>query len=303
MAEYFRLNYPSRPEHLAQAHFTDNYDEKKQRLQDFATLVAKTNAIYAQIPPQKKDAMYELVVYPVRCSALLNTKVLSPDPAQAQQAYDQIQQETKYYNEQLAGGKWNDIMSASPHKLPVFGPPAATGTAAAPQDETGGGNYISIDAAHAAHETAGPGVAWKVIVGLGRSAHSITLLPTTAAVPGAASLEYPFTAAQSGSANVLVYCIPTHALYPGMSLRYSASIDGEPPKVVDIDTVEFSKPWSTNVLRGAAIGTTQHVIATPGRHTLTIHPLDPGVVFDKVVIDLGGLKPTQTGPPETAANP
>jgi hypothetical protein len=305
MAGYFRLNFPSRPEHLLQAQFTDNYREKQQRLQEFASLVRKTDAIYQQMPPEKRDAMYELVVYPVRGSALLNQKILSADPAQAQQAYDRIQTETKYYNEQLAGGKWNDIMSAAPHKLPVFAPPAASGTAAAAPQPAGAdaGGYVSIDAAHAAVKTGGPGVTWTVIAGLGRSGRSITLLPTTAAVPASASLQYRFTAAQSGTASVLVYCLPTHALYPGIGLRYSASIDGDPPQTVNIDTAEFSKPWGVNVLRGAAIGTTQHSLARPGRHTLTIRPLDPGVVFDKVVIDLGGLKPTQDGPPETASNP
>ena len=314
MDEYFRLNYPSRPEHLAQAHFTDNYGEKKRRLEDFADIVLDTNTLYAEMPPEKKDAFYELVVYPVRCAALLNIKVLSPDPAQAQQAYNQIQTETQYYNEQLAGGKWNHIMSADPHKLPVFGPPAASGTTAAPQEETGGGSYVSIEAAHAGYTTDdpgvtwrttnGPGVTWTVIQGLGRSRMgSITLLPTTAPVPDTASLQYSFTAAQSGVATVLIYCIPTHALYPGMSLRYSASIDGEPPKIVNIDTAEFSKPWAANVLRGAAIGSTQHIITAPGHHTLTLHPLDPGVVFDKVVIDLGGLKPTQDAPPPRPLTP
>jgi hypothetical protein len=304
MGEYFRLNFPSRPEHLAQADFTNNYHEIQQRLQDFARLVEKTNALYQQMPPDKKDAMYELVVYPVRGSALLNTKVLSPDPAQAQAAYDQIQQETKYYNEQLAGGKWKDMMSAAPHKLPVFGPPVAGVTAATPAAPAAdGGGYLSIDAAHAATMTGGPGVTWTVIPGLGRSGHAITLLPTTAAVPGSASLQYAFTMPASRTASVIVYCLPTHALYPGIGLRYSASIDGEPARIVNIDTEEFSKPWGVNVLRGAAIGATRHTVASPGRHTLTLRPLDPGVVFDKILIDLGGLKPTQDGPPETPANP
>jgi hypothetical protein len=300
LGEYFRLNYPSKPEHLMSAQFTDNYGEKQRRLQDFASLVAKTNALYQIMPPEKKDALYELVVYPVRCSALMNIKFLSPDPAKAQEAYDDIQKETKYYNEQLAGGKWNFIMSAAPRNLPVFGPPVASGTAAAAQAAilSGSGGYVSFDAWHPTDTTGGAGVAWKSIDGLGRSAHSVTLLPSTVSVPDSASLQYSFDAKTSGTASVVVYCIPTHALYPGMRLRYSASIDGETPKVVDIDTVEFSKPWSINVLRGAAIGTTQHLISGAGEHRLTIHPLDPGVVFDKVVIDLGGLRPTQSGPPD-----
>jgi hypothetical protein len=81
-------------------------------------------------------------------------------------------------------------------------------------------------------------------------------------------------------------------------LRYSAAIDDQAPQIVDIDTLEFSHQWSTNVLRGAAIGTTASSV-TPGWHILRIRPLDPGVVFDKIVIDLGGLKPSQLGPPET----
>ncbi len=303
MGEYFGLNYPSKPEHMMSAQFTSNYQEKQGRLQDFTELVGKTNALYRQLPAEKRDAFYEMVVYPVRCSALMNAKFLSDSPIAAQKAYDEIQEETKDYNEQIAGGKWNFIMSAAPRKRPVFGPPVATGTTPAPAPETSGsdGGYVSIDAAHATGKTGGPGVTWTAIQGLGRSGHAITLLPATAAIPDAAALTYRFSVPGAVTASVLVYCIPTHAVYPGMSLRYSASVDGDPPKIVDIDTVEFSKPWSINVLRGAAIGTTQHTIATPGSHTLTLHPLDPGVVFDKVVIDLGGLKPTQLGPPETSA--
>jgi hypothetical protein len=300
--EYFRLNYPSKPEHLLHAQFSDNYNEKQRRLEWFARLVEKTNTLYAKMPPEKKDAFYELVVYPVRCSALINQKILSPSPDEAEKAYEQIQTETQYYNEQLAGGKWNHIMSANPHNQPVFQKPSA---AASPEPAAGGeaappgGGYVSIEAEHAARKTAGEGVGWKVISGLGRSGGSITLLPTTSSVPGAADLEYDFTAPNAGSAKVIVYCIPTHAIHPGLQLRYSAGIDQEAPQTVDIDTVEFSREWSVNVLRAAAIGTTTHTLAA-GKHTLKLSPLDPGVVFDKVVIDLGGLQPSHLGPPETA---
>ena len=110
-------------------------------------------------------------------------------------------------------------------------------------------------------------------------------------------MEYDFTAPHNGPAKVIVYCLPTHALHPGMKLRYSVTVDSAPPAIVDIDTAEFSKPWSVNVLRGAAIGTADFPL-TKGNHTLKLRPLDPGVIFDKVVIDLGGLKPSHLGPPE-----
>lgn len=291
--EYYRLNFPAKPEHMTMAAFTDNYQEKTTRLKRFAALVGKTDALYQNMAAAKKDAFYETIVYPVRGSALMNQKYLGPNPVGA---HEQIQTETKYYNEQVAGGKWKSMMSSAPRKLAVFQKPAATPpptTTSGPADN----NYVSIEAEHPARATAGNGVAWKVIAGLGRSGDSVTLLPTTADVPASAVMEYDFTAPKAGPAKVLVYCIPTHAIHPGRKLRYSASIDTGPPAVVDIDTAEFSKPWSANVLRGAAIGTTE-VQLTAGRHTLKLRPLDPGVIFDKVVIDLGGLKPSHLGPPE-----
>ena len=86
----------------------------------------------------------------------------------------------------------------------------------------------------------------------------------------------------------MVYCLPTHAIYPGLKARYSASCGwGEPP------TSSISTPWnsgansgSQNVLHNDAIGVTESKVAA-GRHTLTIRPLDPGLVFEKIVIDLG----------------
>jgi hypothetical protein len=58
--------------------------------------------------------------------------------------------------------------------------------------------------------------------------------------------------------------------------------------------------WSTNVLRASAFGVTKHAIA-PGKHTLRIFMVDPGVVLDHLTIDLGGLKPSYLPPAETVA--
>ncbi len=223
----------------------------------------------------------------------MNEKYLGANPTEA---HDKIQAETKTYNEQIAGGKWKFMMSSAPRKLAVFQKPT---TAPPPTiaSEPADNNYVSLEAERPSRATAGNGVAWKVIPGLGRSGDSVMLRPTNMDVPAAAVMEYDFTATKEGEAKVLVYCLPTHAIRPGMKLRYSASIDAGPAAVVDLDTAEFSKPWAANVLRGAAIGTTDAKL-TKGKHVLKLRPLDPGVVFDKIVIDLGGLKPSHIGPPE-----
>ncbi|NQX02052.1 glycosyl hydrolase 115 family protein [bacterium] len=293
--ESYRLNFPAKPEHLQKAQFTDHYQEKATRLKRFAALVEKTDALYRKMPAAKKDAFYQTVVYPVRGSALMNEKYLGPNPAEA---HEKIQAETTIYNEQIAGGKWKFMMSAAPRKLAVFQKPAATPVPTA-ASEAADPHYVSFEAERPSRATAGIGVAWKVIVGLGRSGDSVALRPTTAEIPATAVMEYDFTATRDGPAKVLVYCLPTHALSPKMKLRYSVAVDSGAPVIVDIDTAEFSKPWAANVLRGAAIGSSDFAL-TQGKHVLKLRPLDPGVVFDKVVIDLGGLKPSYLGPPENS---
>ena len=45
--------------------------------------------------------------------------------------------------------------------------------------------------------------------------------------------------------------------------------------------------------------TTTHNLSTPGAHTLKIWALEPGVIIQKIVVDLGGLRPSYLGPPES----
>jgi hypothetical protein len=91
-------------------------------------------------------------------------------------------------------------------------------------------------------------------------------------------------------------------------LRYAVSIDGEPPQVVNIEAgkrgvdLEKNDTWKKNVLRGAALGFSDHVIKGGATHTLRVWALDPGLALEIIVIDFGGLKPSQLGPPETSAN-
>jgi hypothetical protein len=262
--EYYRLNYACKPEHLLRAEFDEQ--EAQQRLQRFARLVEKTNALYEKIEPARRDAFYELVVYPVRCSAWMNQKFL--DPAHAQRAYDQIQTETKYFNETLAGGKWRDMMSAAPRQLPVFQPPGTNNVL----------KLVSKPAvlvrlpAEKPTRTTGPS---KVIDGL-----------DAIAAPPKTVLEYDFELSVTGAVEVAVHCIPTHAPDPRSELRYAVALDEESPQLVNIDAAEFSKTWSKNVIRAAAIGTTRHVIA-PGKHTLRLWAVDSDILFDKIAITKG----------------
>jgi hypothetical protein len=300
--EYYRLNYACRPEHLHLAGFTKNYNEISDRLIRFAKLVRKAEDIYTRMPAEKKDAYYELVLYPVRGSSLANQMHLGGSGEQASRAYEQIQSETKFYNERVANGKWRNMMSSNPRSRPALKKPIDHATvssenamAAAASDQ----GFVSIEAEHSGRRAAPLGTEWKVISGLGRSGDAIALLPSSTSDLKSAALEYEFTSATTSAVQVVIHCIPTQPVYPPVRERYSVSIDSGEAKVIDIATAERSRDWSTNVLRAAAIHSSTHTLNTAGRHTLKLQPLDPGLVFDKIVIDLGGLKPSYLGPSET----
>jgi Gylcosyl hydrolase family 115 C-terminal domain len=92
---------------------------------------------------------------------------------------------------------------------------------------------------------------------------------------------------------------PTLNFVPGRGLRYGVSFDEETPQIVDVLANNNTEAWETAVKDNVRKAKTSHTIATPGYHTLKIWMVDPGVVLQKLVVDLGGVKPSYLGPPET----
>jgi hypothetical protein len=91
---------------------------------------------------------------------------------------------------------------------------------------------------------------------------------------------------------------------PGRGLRYAVSIDDEAPQVVTLVPANYqaqngNRDWEKVVGDNARYGRSRHAIATAGYHTLKVWMVDPAVVVQKLVVDLGGMKPSYLGPPES----
>jgi hypothetical protein len=165
--DYYGLNIVTRPEHLDHGSSGFDFtgaqgrgDEAQRRLDRFAALVASAESLYAQLPTDTKAAFYELVLYPVRATALVNRKVLLAErsrlwarqgraatgavAAEALAADAALQHELEFYNLRNADGKWDHMLSPmaaeelpawaqetqSPFYMPTLGhyaPPVAAG--------------------------------------------------------------------------------------------------------------------------------------------------------------------------------
>jgi hypothetical protein len=171
-----------------------------------------------------------------------------------------------------------------------------------------GDGSVSIEAEHFTRNSAGP-VRWEKIDNYGRTLSGMTILPATSAsvekpAPGSPCLEYKMYLFDTGSVKVTSVVGPSLNYVAGRGLRYAISFDDQPPEIATVTPENFNaqngnRPWETAVEANCWMVQSTHTLATSGYHTLKFWMVDPGVVLEKLVVDLGGVKPSYLGPPES----
>jgi hypothetical protein len=163
--------------------------------------------------------------------------------------------------------------------------------------------YVSMEAVHFTARTAGGGAAWQKVDDYGRTLSSMAVFPFTApsVLPPAAApcLEYRMYLFDTGKVTVDAIVAPTLNFVPGRGLRFAIAFDDQPPQVIDALEKNTQRDWETSVKDSVRNVLSTHTIAEPGYHTLKFWMVDPGVVLQKLVVDLGGVKPSYMGPPES----
>lgn len=347
------LNFARKTEHL-QWHLPHspykptefNEAEIAGRLKACAELLRDCDALGNKLSSNAQDAYFELVGYPVAITAAANERYFRSELARADEARNRdpkanleasavarkrITEATARYNNDIAGGKWRNIVTENgvsakdwkrfqPDHEAVPPKAAADNVSPPPPSESGAllqplgarsGDFverdgiISIHAGNFAAQIDLPsGAGWRVVPGLGRSGSAVTVVPSSAAITPAAapSLDYRFHVSTDKPATIYVRLLPTHPLVSGKGLRLAVSIDGSAPLALAV-TNGFdpkSAEWSNRVLSNATEAKLKlPMLLTPGAHTLRLIAVDAGVVVDKIVLDLGGLKPSYDGPAET----
>ena len=177
--------------------------------------------------------------------------------------------------------------------------------------------HIAIEAEHTSRNTAVNGVSYQTLAGLGRTLSGVTLSPVLA--PSQAPnvgpvLEYDvYTFTNTSKTNVTLY-LSTSLNQMGRTrpLKYAIAFDAESPQTVQfvanttgLDGAALPAGWAgavSDAVWGLSSGnstTTTHDLSKLGKHTLKLWLLEPGVIVQKVVVDLGGVRPSYLGPPES----
>lgn len=253
---------------------------------------------------------------------------------QAEKFFAADQALSDYYNHTLLNGKWDHMMDQTHlgythwqepnvNSLPEMvrvqsqtnAPPVTAISFSMPASIpfycsagfTDSDGYVSMLAEHYTHKIESPNARWEIIPDYGRDASAMSLFPVTASsvTPPHDSprLEYKIRFSKADPAKVFAYIAPTQAFVPGRGLRMAFSFDDNQPEIVDSLADRSQTAWEESVKDNIRVVKWNSAIPSSGEHTLKIWMVDPGVVLEKIVIDLGGLKPSYLGPPETYRAP
>ncbi len=127
ISTYTRFNGQRKPELLeASSYSLVNYNEFEKVVADYEALAVKAEKISRQLPPESRDAFYELVLFPTKASAGLNAMYLAAAKndlyaKQGRASANDFTAQTRVlfttqtnlmndFNTQFAGGKWNHFM-------------------------------------------------------------------------------------------------------------------------------------------------------------------------------------------------
>jgi hypothetical protein len=165
--------------------------------------------------------------------------------------------------------------------------------------------YVSIEADHHTKAINANNIKWKTISDIGRDGDGITTFPVTANEQtinaNSPHLEYTIYTYDSGNIKLNAYLSPTLNFHSDSAgLKYGISIDNETPQIISINKDDNNtRIWEQWVANNIIIKTTNHTITKPGKHIIKYWMVSPAVVLQKIVVDLGGVKPNYLGPPET----
>lgn len=294
-------------------------DEFEQVVNEYRALETRALRLFLELKPECQDAYRQIVLFPVQAmgniyemyyAQAMNRQLASvgdPDAnawaERCRQAFKRDSMLCLYYNKVMSGGKWDGMMiqkhisyrawndnyraDVCPRLVSV--PEPENGPVFSPKD-----GYISIEAEHTYDRKDASSAKWTVIPYIGRTLSGISLMPYTSKTDQA-RLTYRFKTDGVKTAKVHVVTKSTLDFLDKGGLVYDLSVDGQTPVNVNFNKDLNEKPENiySKYYPTVASRVVEQVVELPLDsdsyiHTLTIHPQDPGIVFEKVIIDLGG---------------
>lgn len=312
------------PEMLDATTYNLETGEFKQVCDDYARLEVAALRQYMELDSKAKDAYQQLILFPIQAMANLydmyyaqamNLKLAANnDPAanywadRCEEAFARDAELCANYNKVMSNGKWNGMMTQKhigytswndnfpADKLPRLRRVEET-------DKIGGyvftekNGIVSMEAEHFYAQENGNVGEWTTIPYMGRTLSGVAVMPYSV-LPDGATMTYKFNLTSDVDAvDVLIAVNSTLTFYRLEGHRYAVSIDGGEEQIVNFNERLNEDPanlysiyYPTVAKRVVESKVKFPMQVSKGEHTLTVRPIEPGTVFEKIVVDCGGYK-------------
>ncbi|MEP6674429.1 MAG: glycosyl hydrolase 115 family protein [Ferruginibacter sp.] len=152
LSTYGKFNGRCKPESLRPDTYSlINYNEAENIVTEYNNILHQAEAIYNKLPAEKKDAFYQIVLFPVKASAQINELYVTAGKnalyadqqrastnkmaARTREFFTADTSLMSYYNHQFAAGKWNHFMDETHIGHTNWAPPRLNNLNAIPLKE------------------------------------------------------------------------------------------------------------------------------------------------------------------------
>ncbi len=306
----------------------DTYDlpsgEWKRVADDYARLEAEALRQFLTLRPEQRDAYRQLILFPVQAMANLYEMYYSqamnrhlfdngdPDAdlwADAvERCFRRDRELERQYNKEMSAGKWDGMMTQKHigykewhdgfkedtmpevRRIGVSAPGGFTFSPSA--------SGVVMEAEHYHDATTGTSTSWTVYPHMGRTRSGVALTPYTER-PAGERISYRFEYPQMpDSVDVRVVVKSTLAFANPEGHSFSVGFEGEEPVTVNFNSDLNEKPeniysvfYPTVARRVVSknVRLRKPASASGDVHTLSLRPLDPGIVFEKIIVGPAAL--------------
>jgi hypothetical protein len=323
------------PEMLDATTYNLQTGEWKQVTDEWIRLEAEALRQYMTLDASQRDAYQELILFPVQVMANLydmyysqamNRKLFAEANPAANYWADRVEAAFKRdsalcsnYNNVVAGGKWKNMMTQKhigytswnddfpADRMPDVSRIENHEAAVGGYTFTAQGGVVAMEAEHYFSTASPAGTEWTVIPDMGRTLSGVALMPYTANADGA-SITYRMTLPDTVSEVKLhVIVKSTLAFKNREGHRYTVALDNGAATTVNYNANlneegdnTYTVFYPTVARRVVDSQVSLPVDGSIGNvHTLTLRPLDPAIVFEKIVVDCGGYEPSYLFWPES----
>ena len=323
---YTKYNSRVTPEMLdEQTYSLDNYKEFETVVNDYKALAFDALRLYNLMPAEYRDAFDQLVLFPINgmCNLYemyyalaMNKKYAAINDLRANAFADNVKEcferdtlLTIHYNSNISNGKWLHQMDQIRIGYSYWQQPPRSVMPKVeyvnreiPKEkrfiEKDG--YISIEADNFARSLGTNQIRWEIIPDLGRTASAVSTFPQNVYPQTNENvyLEYDLQTLSSGEVEVHIFLSPTLNFNANRGLRYALSIDGGNEEIVNFNAHydgSLGKWQGERIIRSV----TKMSISEAGNHTLRLRVLEAGIVFQKIILNFGGLQASYLGAPES----